>query len=156
MYDLFKIFGLVLTGIFFFFSVAHSDQLDTQTYDIAQELMCPVCRGQTVANSNSDLAHDMRMVIRQKLKEGESKQQILDYFRARYGDTILSSPPKRGVNLVLWLLPLIGLISGLIFLIWFLKKERNINQDIQNAGSSQSIDKGILKKIEDEMSSENQ
>jgi len=156
MSDSYKILSFTLITILLSCSFAVADQLDTQVYDIAQELMCPVCRGQTVANSNSELAHDMRMVIRQKLQEGKTKQQILDYFTARYGDTVLSSPPKRGVNLVLWLLPLFALIAGLVFLLWFLNKERSDNNVGWSSKKKESIDKDILKKIDKELHSHNQ
>ena len=54
--------------------------------------MCPVCEGQSVAESNAQLARDMRAVIKTKLLEGNTKEEIMDYFVSSYGETILASP----------------------------------------------------------------
>ena len=74
---------------------AHADSLDDGVRRIALQLQCPVCEGETVADSPSGLAADMRAVIRTKLAAGESDQQILAEFVASYGDGILTEPPKR-------------------------------------------------------------
>jgi cytochrome c-type biogenesis protein CcmH len=71
-----------------------------------------VCEGETVADSPSGLAADMRSVIRTKLAAGEPDQQILDDFVASYGDSILTEPPKRGISLGVWIGPLIGVLAG--------------------------------------------
>jgi cytochrome c-type biogenesis protein CcmH len=92
--------------------VAHADALDDGVRRIALQLQCPVCEGETVADSPSGLAADMRSVIRTKLIAGESDQQILDEFVASYGDGILTEPPKRGISLGVWVGPVIGLALG--------------------------------------------
>jgi cytochrome c-type biogenesis protein CcmH len=89
--------------------------------------MCPVCEGQTVADSNSGLAHDMRAVIREKLQAGESEQQILDDFVRSYGDSIRAEPPKHGLGLVVWVGPLLAIgvgaaILGLLTKQWARKR----------------------------------
>lgn len=80
------------------------------------QLQCPVCEGETVADSPSGLAADMRAVIRTKLVAGESDRQILDAFVASYGDGILSEPPKRGISLGVWIGPLVGVAFGAVVL----------------------------------------
>jgi cytochrome c-type biogenesis protein CcmH len=90
----------------------HADSLDDGVRRIALQLQCPVCEGETVADSPSGLAADMRAVIRTKLSAGESDQQILDEFVGSYGDGILTEPPKRGISLGVWVGPLIGIILG--------------------------------------------
>ncbi|MBV9121492.1 MAG: cytochrome c-type biogenesis protein CcmH [Chloroflexi bacterium] len=87
--------------------------LDDQALSIANELQCPVCENVTVAYSNSTLAGQMRQVIRDKLAQGQTRDQILQYFVDRYGEGILTQPPKHGLNLLVWLLPVAGLLSGL-------------------------------------------
>lgn len=79
---------------------------------VARQLQCPVCEGQTVAESNAGLAQDMRAVIRTKLASGETDEQILDSFVAAYGEGILSEPPKRGAGLGVWLAPGLVLLAG--------------------------------------------
>ncbi len=93
-------------------TLAHADPLDDGVRRVALQLQCPVCEGQSVADSNSGLARDMRMLIRARLEAGASDRQILDEFTASYGDSILSDPPKRGISLGVWLGPAIGLILG--------------------------------------------
>ncbi len=94
-----------------------------KVYDISNELMCPVCKGQTVAESNSQLALSMKEVVRIKVSEGKSKEEILDYFILQYGDTILAKPPIRGFNLLLWILP--PGILVLSILLWVIRVKRN-------------------------------
>ncbi|MEE9215237.1 MAG: cytochrome c-type biogenesis protein CcmH, partial [Thermodesulfobacteriota bacterium] len=67
--------------------------IDDQVKEISYLLMCPVCQGQSVGESNSNLAHDMRDIIRKQLDEGKSKEEILAYFVNSYGESILASPP---------------------------------------------------------------
>ncbi len=104
-------------GLFLLLSVfivfrADADTLEDQIADISGELMCPVCEGQSVAESNAQLARDMRVVIRAKLLEGKTKEEIIDYFISSYGETILASPPPRGFSAILWLLPILSVLIG--------------------------------------------
>ena len=85
--------------------VAQADPLDDETRRIGKQLQCPVCSGASVADSPSDLAGQMRGVIRAKLEAGESEQQIVAYFVERYGDSVLIEPPRRGVGLLVWIAP---------------------------------------------------
>ena len=97
-----------------------------KVYEISNELMCPVCQGQTVAESNSKLALSMREVIKIKVSNGESKKEILDYFIGQYGETILAKPPIKGFSLLLWLTPPIILIITIIIWIRLVKKNKEI------------------------------
>jgi len=82
------------------------DPLERQTLQIANDLRCAVCQNQPVSESNADLARDMRALIREQLAAGKSRQEIVDYFVARYGDYVLMKPPYRGPGFVVWVLPL--------------------------------------------------
>lgn len=127
-----------------------------QVYEIANKLMCPVCRGQVVGESNADLAKDMRNIIRTKLAEGRTEQEILEYFKSRYGASVLASPPKSGINLVLWLLPFVAIITGTALVANFLVRESSRNPTSQgNAKTSddEDIDSKILDKIDQELKS---
>ena len=106
---------LSTVGMFSFSSVSISDErtIDDQANEISNQLLCPVCAGQSVAESNSNLANDMRQVIRKKLEEGQTQEEIMAYFIDTYGDTILGAPPAKGVNLFLWLLPGAAIVAGL-------------------------------------------
>ncbi|MDO8670798.1 MAG: cytochrome c-type biogenesis protein CcmH [Dehalococcoidia bacterium] len=85
---------------------------DQEVRQIAENLVCPICNGQSVADSNSQLAQDMRVVIRKKVEAGESRDQIMGYFVDRYGEGILRAPQNSGFNQVLWWLPALGLLIG--------------------------------------------
>ena len=86
--------------------------LDDRVYAMARQLLCPVCQGQTVAESDATVAQEMRGIIRQKLQAGETSDQILRYFVGQFGDTILAEPPRRGVSWLLYLGPLVALVAG--------------------------------------------
>ena len=97
-------------------AIGHADALDDGVRRVALQLQCPVCEGETAADSPSGLAKDMRTLIRTRLAAGVSDQQILDEFVASYGDSILTEPPKRGISLGVWLGPMIGVLLGVIVL----------------------------------------
>ena len=83
---------------------------DQRIHQLSQQLMCPVCDGQTLDQSQAQLSEDMKTVIRQKIEDGDSNQQIRDYFVERYGEIVLASPDAGGFNLIAWVMP------GVIFL----------------------------------------
>lgn len=95
---------------------AAAEDLDAKVRAIAEQLMCPVCEGRTVADSPATLAAQMRGLIREKLLAGETPDQIVAYFVDRYGESILASPPRRGLNWGLWVAPFLFLGAGSIFL----------------------------------------
>ena len=97
--------------------VAHAEQLDDETRRIGKQLQCPVCAGASVADSPSDLAGQMRSVIRARLEAGENEDQIIAYFVERYGDGVLIEPPRRGIGLAVWLAP-VGVLAVGGFLLW--------------------------------------
>ena len=94
------------------------DPLERQMLEIAKDLRCAVCQNQPVAESNSDLAKDMRVIIREQLVAGKSRAEILDYFVQRYGDYVLLKPPYARTGTVLWILPPVLLLL-LAVLAWF-------------------------------------
>ena len=84
--------------------------------------MCPVCAGQSVAESNSELARDMRKLIKKKIAKGKTDEEIILWFRGKYGDTILAKPPLKGFNLVVWLLPFAAVATGVAFAVFYIRK----------------------------------
>ncbi len=93
---------------------ATSSELEAQVREIALQLRCPVCQGLSVGDSPSELANEMRTLVREQLQQGKTPPQVLDYFAQRYGEWILLAPPKRGFNLVIWLLPFVLLPTGAV------------------------------------------
>lgn len=92
---------------------AAAQPLDERAHAIARQLMCPVCEGQTVAESSSELAAQMRTTIKVMLEQGRGREEILAYFARRYGESILAAPPKRGFNLIAWVGPFAVLLFGM-------------------------------------------
>jgi cytochrome c-type biogenesis protein CcmH len=96
--------------------------LDAKVFEIAGELRCPVCTAESVGDSSAPIAVEMRNVIQEQLEQGKSEKEILAFFQERYGDWILLNPPKRGVHLLVWLLPLVAALIGVGFLVMYLKR----------------------------------
>ena len=109
---------LLFTLIIFinFFSFAKkSEKIDSQLRELASELRCMVCQNQSLLDSDSELAKDLKNIIYKKLQEGESKKEIKDFLVKRYGEFILFRPLLNYANLMLWSSPIIFLlIIGLV------------------------------------------
>ena len=84
--------------------------LSPEVFRIASELRCPVCQGESAAESNAGVSQEMRRQIAEMLAKGMSEEEIKRYFVERYGEWILYAPPRRGINWLLWLAPAIGLL----------------------------------------------
>lgn len=114
----------ILAAVWSYVLLQHPPQqtLDQRVQAIGAQLKCPVCQGESVADSQSQLAQQMRGVIRQQLQAGKSEQEVIQYFRASYGDQIVWSPPWQGFSLIAWLVP-IALVVGGVFLLGFVLRE---------------------------------
>ena len=98
--------------------------LDDRVYAIARQLMCPVCAGQTVAESDAAVAREMKAIIRQKLEAGETPEQILRYFVGQFGESVLAEPHPGGVTLILYAAPPLALILGASLAIVFIRRRQ--------------------------------
>jgi cytochrome c-type biogenesis protein CcmH len=92
---------------------AGQPDLDAKVRALARQLRCPVCQNLSVADSSSELARDMRELIRAELKAGKTPEEVKAYFVSKYGEWILLSPRPRGLTLLLWLGPFAGALAGL-------------------------------------------
>jgi cytochrome c-type biogenesis protein CcmH len=104
--------------------VAQDPVLEARMMAIAAELRCLVCQNQTIADSHSGLAIDLRGQIREMLQQGRSDQQVRDYMTARYGDFILYRPPVNSSTALLWFGPGVLAVFGLIAL-WLVLRRRS-------------------------------
>ncbi|MCA0375647.1 MAG: cytochrome c-type biogenesis protein CcmH [Gemmatimonadetes bacterium] len=86
--------------------------LDRRVKAVAQRLRCPVCQGESIQDSPAELATQMKGLVREQLANGRSEQQVLDYFLAKYGDWILLEPRRSGLNLLLYWVPVVFLLTG--------------------------------------------
>ena len=116
----------VLAAIWSFvlLSSPRNSTLDKQMQDVASQLKCPVCQGESVANSPALIAQQMRGVIRQQLQSGRSEQEVIAYFVDRYGEQIVWSPPWQGFTLLAWLVPIALLLIGSFLLFFTLRDWR--------------------------------
>jgi len=89
---------------------------------LSEELRCLVCQNQTIADSNAELAQDLRREIRGMIKEGKSDKEIVDFMVVRYGDFVLYRPPVKGITLLLWGGPIALMIFGLFALQRYLRQ----------------------------------
>jgi cytochrome c-type biogenesis protein CcmH len=87
--------------------------LEARARDIGKELRCLVCRNQSIDDSDADLAHDIRVLVRQRLTAGDSNGQVIAYIRSRYGDYVLLKPPFQLDTWLLWGGPALILLAGL-------------------------------------------
>lgn len=102
--------------------VIEEDPLEARTRDIARTLRCTVCQSESLWESNSRLAKQMRQIIRERLLAGESPEEIKAYFLSRYGDYILLEPRKHGLNWLIWAGPFLLLGLGGIVLYFSLSR----------------------------------
>ena len=98
--------------------------------NISKNIRCMICQNQSIDESNAPLARDLRILIRNKIKEENSNEEIYKFLTDRYGDFILLKPPFKLSTFALWLLPFIFFIVGIFTVFWHNKKSKKILKDI--------------------------
>jgi cytochrome c-type biogenesis protein CcmH len=98
--------------------------LEARARALSRDLRCLVCQNQSIDESNADLAHDLRVLLRQRLVAGDSDQQVLDYIAARYGMFVLLDPPFEPVTYLLWLTPPLLVLGAGAFLVMQSRRRR--------------------------------
>jgi len=96
--------------------------LDVRTAEVASTLRCPVCQGESLQDSPSELAQQMKSVVRERLRQGETPDQVRAYFAGRYGEWILLEPKMTGLNVLLYVLPVFLILGGLVLIVFLVKK----------------------------------
>ena len=94
--------------------------------NISKNIRCMICQNQSIDESNASLARDLRILIRNKIKEGNNNEEIYIFLTDRYGDFILLKPPFKLKTFALWLLPFIFFIVGIFIVFWHNKKSKKI------------------------------
>lgn len=107
---------------------AKDPMLEKRVGHLAEELRCLVCQNQTIAESQAQLAIDLKNQMREKLSRGASDKDVIDFMVQRYGDFVLYRPPLKPATWVLWFGPFLLLAFGLIFLIVKLRQRRAPNE----------------------------
>ena len=94
-----------------------SPQQESDYHQLTQSLRCPQCQNNNIADSNATIAMDMRGKVFELLQEGKSKNDVVDYMVARYGNFVTYDPPMTASTLVLWIAPLLLVLLGVVFLL---------------------------------------
>jgi cytochrome c-type biogenesis protein CcmH len=105
-----------------------SEETEKVFHKLSDELRCLVCQNQNIAESNADLAKDLRLEIYNMLSEGKSEEEIIDFMVQRYGDYVLYRPPFKPMTWLLWLGPTIIFIIGLFYAVRFMKAQSSSEQ----------------------------
>jgi len=105
--------------------LAEDPVLEKRMIGLAENLRCLVCQNESLASSHADLAKDLRQEVREKMKQGMSDQEIIDFLVSKYGDFVLFDPPMKSYTILLWYGPFALLLIGLASLVYQLRKRKN-------------------------------
>jgi cytochrome c-type biogenesis protein CcmH len=113
--------------VFFLGNAIAGENLETEQRirKLEEKLRCLVCQNQTLADSNAELAGDLRVQVREQVKAGKSDEQIVEYLVARYGDFVRYDPPFKASTLLLWVGPFVLLAAGAAILVAILRRRRS-------------------------------
>ena len=126
--------------------------VEERAQSIDQRLMCPVCPAETIDQSQADVAIQMRELVREKLRAGESEDQIFNFFVDRYDKGVLAEPPAEGFNILVWVIPPMAFLLGLA-LIWlgFRQLARSPRRYTPSSGTDWQADSAsYLREIDEE------
>lgn len=141
----------ILIAILAIGCAAETLTLEEQAQAIDQRLMCPVCPAETIDQSQADVALQMRELVREKLRAGETEDQIYGFFVERYDKGVLAEPPAEGFNMLVWVIPPFALILGLA-LLWLGIRHlgRSEPQDMSSHGDWEAESERYLREISEE------
>ncbi|RAI39484.1 cytochrome c-type biogenesis protein [Rhodoplanes roseus] len=106
--------------------VLPDQKLEQRARDLSQHLRCLVCQNQSIDDSDAGLAKDLRLLVRERLKQGDSDTQVIDYLVARYGEFVLLRPRLSWHTVVLWVAPALVLLAGAVGLVTALRRRRDL------------------------------
>lgn len=100
--------------------------LEARARNLSKELRCMVCQNQSIDDSEAPLAHDLRVLVRERLKAGDSDAQVVNFLVARYGEFLLLRPPLAWHTAALWGLPPAALLIGIVTIVVIIRRRRNV------------------------------
>ena len=106
--------------------ILKNQQQELRARNISKNIRCMVCQNQSIDESNASLAKDLRILIREKIKDGKNNEEIYKFLTDRYGDFILLKPPFKLITLLLWFLPFIFFAIGIFVVFFHNKKSKQI------------------------------
>lgn len=114
--------------------LAEDPAVEARVMNLTTVLRCLVCQNQTLADSNAELAVDLRNQVRAQVKAGRSDEEIIEYLVARYGDFVLYRPPVKTTTVLLWAGPFVLLLAGLAGLLVTLRRRARAQASSGGAG----------------------
>ena len=119
----------IIIVYFLLFSTLSSNEVKPQLIEIYKNLRCLICQGQSVADSNSDFASTIKLVVQDQIKDGKTEEEIYDFLISKYGEWIVYQPSLNKNNFLLWFLPyLILVIGGFVVFIIIRKRKSKYNK----------------------------
>ena len=119
----------IIIVYFLLFSTLSSNEVKPQLIEIYKNLRCLICQGQSVADSNSDFASTIKLVVQDQIKDGKTEEEIYDFLISKYGEWIVYQPSLNKNNFLLWFLPyLILVIGGFVVFIIIRKRKSKYNR----------------------------
>ena len=100
---------------------------ELRVISLNKEIMCPVCPGESIDQSQNDLAVQMRFIVSKLVDEGKSDEEIKEYFVQRYGEVVLMEPSTNGLGLIAWTVPWIAFIFTIFMVVFFIRKMSSTN-----------------------------
>ena len=127
-----------------------SDPKQQESYEtLTKELRCLVCQNQTIADSNAELASDLRRQVYEMLQQGKSEQEIIRFMTDRYGDFVLYKPPFEGKTSLLWIAPGLFLFMGLTTVFFVIRRKKaSAKAQVDNLDISSEKQKKIRSLLE--------
>ena len=119
------IFKKIIIIYFFLFSSLQSDEANSELVEIYKNLRCLVCQGQSIADSNSDFASTIKLVVKDQIKEGKTKEEVYSFLISKYGEWIVFKPTFKKKNFFLWFLTYFVFILGGIIIFIILRKSKH-------------------------------
>jgi cytochrome c-type biogenesis protein CcmH len=112
---------------FILFSTTQSSEIKPELIEIYKNLRCLVCQGQSIADSNSDFASTVKLVVQDQIKQGKTKKEVYEFLVSKYGEWIVYQPALNKNNFLLWFLPYLVFVLG-GFLIFLIIRKRKPNK----------------------------
>ncbi len=130
--------------IFVAFNLHAADDSEQRIRHLSEKLRCLVCQNQSLADSNAELAQDLRQQLREQVAAGRSDREIMDYLVQRYGDFVLYEPPFRASTALLWAGPFVLLAAAFAALIAILRRRRRAPEEAALGPEDQRLVERIL------------
>ena len=119
-------FKLILIILLLNFTLVSGAEKKVDQNTIHKNLRCLICQGQSIADSNSDFAQTIKLVVQDLIKEGKTESEIYSFMADKYGEWIVFKPQLNKHNFILWFLPYLALILGGVIILYLFKRRKNL------------------------------